>query len=224
MDIEMSETLIKDIANAVVNQSIFHNWKFYALILVLSIIGSYISNFIKSYSGKRGETLATKSDFEEILKQQQKMTEITESIKKSVDLSHWKQKEYELIKRQKIEQILLLIYKYQDWLYKEVQDKLLTIKENLEPDPYNQIMMIYKLYLPEINDEMDTFINARTEFYGWLVLGMKEVGKNISGTNLKPMASEKHMDKFANYYEPIADAIEEVENKCKEVMEKIICT
>ncbi|HME32082.1 MAG TPA: hypothetical protein VKG65_04955 [Terriglobales bacterium] len=54
---------------------------FKTLLLVLAAAGSAISAFLASYAKKKGEQLATKHDFDELLRQVRRTTEVTEQIK-----------------------------------------------------------------------------------------------------------------------------------------------
>jgi hypothetical protein len=100
--------------------------------------------------------------------------------------------------------------------------KLLHSDETLTPDPYPKIIMIHKLYFPEIKDQMDVFISARDTYYGWLLKGMKDIQTRITPTNLKPAASEKNLEQFGQYYAPVVHAITNIEDACSKIMEKLI--
>ena len=64
----LNEALIKEIALQVVQQGLLSNWLFYAVILALSLVSGVIGAYLSKYFGKRGETAATKADFDEIIR------------------------------------------------------------------------------------------------------------------------------------------------------------
>ena len=55
--------------------------------VVTLLVGILIGGFLKSYLKKKGENFATKEDFEEILNQVKKTTEVTEEIKNELSFA-----------------------------------------------------------------------------------------------------------------------------------------
>lgn len=153
----MEKELLIEVAQNIINKEIFLNWKFYIVVILLIILVEIISSFVKSYFTKRGEHLATKADLKEIVHQQKIITETTESIKKEVEHGIWKKQEFSLLRRQKLEQLLTLVYEQGEWLEREARHHLFDGKENTKGEPINQIIMICNLYFPELIEFISSF-------------------------------------------------------------------
>ena len=65
----MNETLIRQIANEILRETIIQNWLTYAVLIALFIIFGAASAFASNYLQKRAQNLATKADFEDLLRQ-----------------------------------------------------------------------------------------------------------------------------------------------------------
>ena len=59
----------------------------FIFIVIGAIIGSTIGAYLKSFFSKKGENLATKEDFDEILSQTKRTKEVTEEIKNELSLA-----------------------------------------------------------------------------------------------------------------------------------------
>lgn len=108
--------LIQGIAEQIVNEQLLSNWRFYLLIVGLSFVGGALGNFAWAYFSTRGKALATKADWENILKQVSQTTSTTENIKSNIQRSSWRsQKRWEL-KSDIYWQLLKLLSQYADAL------------------------------------------------------------------------------------------------------------
>lgn len=209
----MDKVLIREIATQIMNEQILLNWRFYLLIIFLSIIAYAVGSFIKSYAGKRGEGLARKSDLDAIINEQKKTTEITESIKSQIERDTWVSKEFNIIRRQKLEELLICINKYVGNIQFDVVN-ILQKGELFEDisNPLYRAKMLYMLYFPELNNEMKEFFSAQIKFNGWLLEGLKESSKRES------------LEYWKRQQEPlksIVEALGKVESKSVSVMKSI---
>lgn len=122
----LNEALIKEIALQVVQQGLLSNWLFYAVLLALSLVSGVIGAYLSKYFGKRGETAATKADFDEILKQLQATTKISEEVRSAVSHADWVAREWKTIRRIKLEELVNSAMSVSDWA-----DSLLLIYNNV---------------------------------------------------------------------------------------------
>jgi len=77
----MSEELIKQIISEAFRQEISNSWQLYLFVILLSLIAGSFGQYITSYYRERGKNFATKTDFENNIKQLKEITSTTESIK-----------------------------------------------------------------------------------------------------------------------------------------------
>lgn len=220
---ELMETdLIIKIAEEIVNDRIVYNWKIYLIIILLSVVSVSFAHFLISYFKKRGESLATKADFNEILKQQEKLIRTTENIKNEIDHRLWKKKEHDVIRRQKLEALFMSLTDYKQWLKEEMFHQIYYQKKPLSADPYKKIVMTSNLYFPEMKDELAVFMKATLAFDEWLLRGMNEILQKKKEGDEKPLICEDHKKEFHDIYSAIGASILSIEKKCEEIMRTIL--
>jgi hypothetical protein len=129
------------------------NWEYWLLVLAFLICYTAIYNFIKPYVTKRGEALATQSDFQLLLKQLEIQTKATEQI--SADISHqdWTLKEYKTLRRNKLEKLVELSINLPEEMFKQYV-KVLAETDHKNTNPINELQMIKSLYFPEMRESV----------------------------------------------------------------------
>jgi hypothetical protein len=154
------DTLITEIANKIVNETIFMNWKFYGLLILITFLTTCISSFVFPYLKTRGNALATKADFQSLLTQLQKTTETTETIKTAITHEDWALKEFKLLKRNKLEDLLYALFEVEDWISKCTVQQVYGELKIEKPQAFNKARLISQLYFTELGNEMSSFNNA----------------------------------------------------------------
>lgn len=86
----------------IVSRKIAENWLYWLLYLAAVFVAAYVSPYIK----RRAENLATRDDFEELKRQLQQTTRLTEEIKAEIGHAEWKAREVNSLKRSKVEELL----------------------------------------------------------------------------------------------------------------------
>jgi hypothetical protein len=114
----MSEALIREIAEKIAHEQLIAQWPIYLLMAAISLIIGFLAPLLNGYAKKRGETLATKADFEELLTQLKTTTAVAEEVKVQVSHADWAAREYKTIRRSKLEELLQTIHEAEEWLYK----------------------------------------------------------------------------------------------------------
>src|SRR5687768_10524217 len=102
----MTSEQIEVIAKAVAEQQISANWLYYVMLALITVVMSAAGAYFGSYWKKRGEHLATKQDFADLLNRVERTTEVTTAIKTQIEHADWTRKEYITLKRQKAESLL----------------------------------------------------------------------------------------------------------------------
>lgn len=98
----LSELVIKQISQQIVNEQILYNYKYYLVIFSILFLASSISNWLAAYVRKRGENFATKADFENLLNQIKAQTKTTEEVKAAINHKDWMSKEWKTLRRIKL--------------------------------------------------------------------------------------------------------------------------
>lgn len=165
----METSLIDEVAKQIVEKQILLNWKFYALIVLLQIPVIYFRTLFEKYAGKRGETLATKADLNEILRQLQKTTQTAENIKVAVAHKDWTVKEFKTLRRIKLEELISCIYEIQTMSEDLLKSALFNIEfGNFDPLT-NKMLLLTGLYFPELKEEIRAFRLERIEAHKWFI-------------------------------------------------------
>jgi low affinity Fe/Cu permease len=161
-------TLQKLIADAI-NENVFSNWRFYAALISVAILCSVITAFIQGWGKKKGETAATKADFDEIMRQLRESTITAKSVELALSQNDWIQREKNALRRMKLEQLLTAAFAIASWVRKEAP----LASSNVDHErngPVDEFEMLSKLYFPELNDECraleDSYREAVDYFMG----------------------------------------------------------
>lgn len=152
----MQQDLIREIAEAVVRDQLIANWRFYAVLVCVAVVGGAAGNWIIPYLRKRAETSALKADMDEVLRQLRETTRTTEQIRVAINQADWAQREWRTIRRVKLEEILGAAYSLDQWLDLQ-QDRWLHGHE-LKTDsvPMDRLKIIGALYFPELKAEVSS--------------------------------------------------------------------
>ena len=192
----MTKEQISELAKAIANEEALINGQFYVLIILLSLVGSYVGNFINSYAKKRGERFATKADINEIKAQLTSTTEITEKIKNDIEHQVWRKQQIETIKRNKLEEYLQYIYIAQESLSKDMHNQYYNTTESVDSHAISKATMLQKLYFSELKQSHSKLLKVHASFTYWIVEGMKELIKKQKDGEQTPSISTEHMDKY----------------------------
>lgn len=125
----------------------------------------------EAYAKRKGENLATKEDFDQLLHQLRKNTEATEQIRTEIAHQDWAAREWKAARSRKLEELLLLVGAVDRW-----HDELweLTIAGNFgrppKDDPSDHALALQVMYFPELRDVVREFLGlmaaARSDLFG----------------------------------------------------------
>ena len=117
----MNDALVTDIATKIFDEQIFQNWKVYSIAILISVIAGAAGNFVGPYLRKRGETLATRSDFDEIKRQLHDTTELAKKIDLRLSHEDWTRREYKLLRRTKLEEMMTAVLDSEEWMDRSIR-------------------------------------------------------------------------------------------------------
>lgn len=217
----MDKELIKQIASQIINEQILLNWKFYLVIGSIYLVVYCLLSFIKPYLGKRGEALAKKSDLEGVLAEVRKTTELTENIKREIDAESWITKEFNVLRRQKLEELLLLLYEYKKHIETEMKCNIFQGLKSEKSDPSDHATAIHKLYFPELDEPMKIYYKSCAAWGTWLAEGLTQMQTKMANGQLPCVPEREHMDKYGQVLNEVYFAIKGVEDNAKLVMDKL---
>jgi len=195
------------------------------VLILASIAGGYaikrLSDSVKSYSkgygAEAGKIDANTQKLDKILVQLAQSVEISESIKRDIEHGAWRDRELELLKREKLEQYLLNYYEAIENLTSKMRGSLFYDETPYDKSCDAKLSMLQKLYLPELDEEHRAYLIVSADFGNWIAAGLKELLAKRRAGNTMPVISSEHMDKYPELLSKANDATFLVEAKAKEI-------
>ncbi|EGR0722489.1 hypothetical protein [Vibrio alginolyticus] len=156
------------------------------IIAVVSGFGGYFTAYLK----KGAEIRSMSDNIKELVAQQRKITEATESVKHDIEHEVWRKKEQELIRRQKMEEFALLCLDLPQYLSDEFVKRTTDANAQYDRNYYKKFLLIQRLYLPRFEEEMGKLITLY-EQYEKLVSNIEQ-NKPASSSYLQSRLPEFH--------------------------------
>jgi len=217
----MKDDQIKQIVEAILSQTIVDDWYFYFLIFSVSLIGAYLGALIRSFGKEKGKYKAIESSLNVIKKQVAATTETAEKIKHDIELNVWREKDREMLKREKLEEYLFIILNSTDTYHTMMENKLLNQSNEFDHQAFNKADMIQSLYLPELAEVHNQYRIAVVEFRNWLLSGMIEVQKKMKSGGTFVTPGKEYMDSYGEVIQKFNPSIIAITEKAKEVANQI---
>jgi hypothetical protein len=230
----MDTNALREFAHEVANQTIAANWQLWTLLLAAAAVTSFFASLLAAYAAKLGQNLATKADFEEILRQARLTTQEVENIRSEISFGEWTAKEYRSLRRVKLEELLLTAYDSQQWLLSEhnrVVFKSSVQQEAPEqaPSPITKTVMLGGLYFPELRKEIRALQQAHDSWVLWLRQWREDLLKaNIDTPDVVAFQAKrlelvgKTRDQIKASFTPVVDAVRTLQRSAEALMCAIV--
>lgn len=220
----MSEAIIREIAQQIINEQLLQNWKCYLLLILLIIACSFIASFVTSYSRKRGENFATKTDFDDLVKQLKATTKIAEEVKVAVNHSDWTLREWKTIRRIKLEELVNSIYEAKYWFEKDLSLRMYEGEEHTDSSPFYKVTTIAALYFPELAIEVNDLMLIFSEFTLQILDHQKKASFARKNSDMDAYANcmDGYVSDYEIFYPKLVNVISEIENKVPVLMKAIV--
>jgi len=105
----MTPAEIELLIRRVLNEGVRLQSLVYVVLVGISALGGLVGSFLTAYAKKRGENLATKADFDELLRQLRLQTAETEKIKSEIAKASWVHQQRWDFKREVYSQLLAVL-------------------------------------------------------------------------------------------------------------------
>ncbi len=168
--------LTQEIVQSIIDQSFKDNFWYYLLTLAVSVVVTWATAYFTASAKKSAEIRAVTSHLKDLKEQQKELSssskageidaisenirsvmtqlEVTtttaEQIKNEIEHDHWRRKEIELIKRQKLEELILLMDQVYDSYLGYIQDELFLNDNSYNFSELSKAKVICNLYLSEM--------------------------------------------------------------------------
>lgn len=217
----MLDPILREAIDEIVRGTILQNWRFYGLVAAIALLATVLGNVISSYARKMGETLATKADFEEILRQLRASTKTTEDIKASVQHSDWLSREWKVVRRTKLEELLDGAYAAEHWLEACRNRWMFQTTGELGPDPTDKVKRLCALYFPELSVPVAALSTAQRSAIGWNVASGQKLMAAGQDLATRQKVLDSTISTWGPHYQAVLRAISDLETKATELMAAI---
>lgn len=218
----MSEALIREIAERVVQQQFLLQWPTYALMIAIALVSGFSGAYFGAYAKKRGEFHATRADFDALLAQVRATTTVAEEVKASVSHSDWAAREQRTLRRQKLEELIHSIYEVQAW---QEQERDARIYESAKPSglyPMPKTEVLAGLYFPELREEIQKFGTLHRALAMAILQSHSELLSAKGNPSEKQAARNRFADVWRPLYQDQLSCISEIETHAREIMAKLV--
>lgn len=212
----MTPETLRALATEIANQSIANNWVYYVLLAALTALLSAAGAFLSSYASKRAERLALTADFDEIKRQLQESTSMTESIKTDIQRLSDRSEKLQWLKREKLEAYVIAVLSVTDYFHAEVTHKYFDSEAPSGNDPWTQASMLQELYLPELDAAHNLLRISLVEAKKWMHEGMEHVLVSMKA-GAKKSPGDDHMGKFSEVINALGMKVLAIENEVKKL-------
>jgi len=197
------ETLARAIASEIVNQTIWENYRFYLLVIAISLVSGALVAFTAPYLKRRGETFATKADFDEIIRQLKDTTTLTESIKSYIKAKFDEEHSVRALTREKFEALFEQTFELELWLEHARSQALVCNIPDVNGSPMAKIEMYQAVYFKEIEVEVHVLNIAVLEMIRWIL----KLAKDAIRAKAEGSLINMEMDTFGGLQEAVSAAL-----------------
>ena len=180
-----------------------------------------VESYSKSYGSEVGKIDANTHKLKEIQRQLSESVEISESIKKDISHSAWRERELELLKREKLEQYLLNYYEAVENFSRKMNESFFDDDTPYDKTHEAKISMLQKLYLPELDEVHRKYLIVSAAFGNWIVEGRNDIAEKRRLGQTSPRVSQDIMDRYPELLRLAHEATAAVEKKITEVARNI---
>lgn len=218
----MNDQLLRTLAESIAREQFLLQWPVYALMAAIALVVGFAASYIGAYAKRRGESYATKADFDELLKQLRATTAVAEEVKAQVSHADWVARESRVLRRGKLEELLNAVHEVEAWMEADRDRRMFGAARELSDYPMPRVEVLSGLYFPELSSETHVFgqlhraaMQTVLEFHNKLI----DAGQSLPAQKavLAAFAAESRPQ-----YQQRLQAISSLEKKAREIMAGLV--
>lgn len=187
--------------------------KIILIIQIIIIIGGpllllYFNKRISSYASEVGKIRAISNKIDNVVEQQERITKATEETKSDIAHLAWRQKESQIIKRNKLEEYLEKIFEAVE-LTREIASE--PDKKVVPMTLLARLITLQKLYLPELDAENNKFTKILND-YEFICIDFSQ--KKIDDTTFR--------SETKNVFSNLTACYKEITSKSQSIIDKLL--
>jgi HD superfamily phosphohydrolase len=154
----MEKEIVQQIAAEVVAQLQLGDRYWMYMYLFINVVVVAVAAWLGSFLKTKGQNFATKRDFAELLKQQEKTAEAVETIKSEISQRDWVQREWTNLRRVKLEALFEKMHECEGYLDRRRDAAIVGKAGPSERNCIIELEALATLYFPELKNEVDQFV------------------------------------------------------------------
>jgi len=186
-------------------------------VYALKRLNEAVSSYTKSFGEETGKIDATTKKIDDLQVQLAQSVAITESIKKDIEQGAWRERELEILKREKLENYLLFFYAEKENLTHKMREAFFKVEHDYDRDAESKLSMLKILYLPELSNEHAGFLRVHAEFMTWVADGQKILIAQMQSGVQVPRITSEHMENYTPLLLKLNECTLAMEDKVMEV-------
>lgn len=214
----MTETMLREIAEQIAKEQFLLQWPVYALILAVALVVGVGAAYLGAYARRRGESFATKTDFDELLAQLKTTTAVAEEVKASVSHADWAARERRTLLRLKLEELLQAVHELQLWLDDERKKYIFGSGKDSGPSPLPKVGRLTGLYFPELETMVNVFCQSHRQMSITLLESQKELFVAAKDVTANKVALDRFSAAWMPQYKNHLRLVSAIEAKAREIM------
>jgi hypothetical protein len=174
-----------------------------------------------SYFRTRGQNLATKHDFEELLRQLKINTESVETIKSEVSQRDWAEREWTNLRRVKLEALLEKMHECDVYLERRRHSAMDGEVAKPERSPVDELDVLAALF-PELKNEADRFSFICSRQMALFSMHGLDIVKSRDDLTARQVAYDAFQRKFESEYGEFLVARKALRAAARSLLERIM--
>jgi hypothetical protein len=149
---------ILELAKQIGTQTAYLHWGYWLTLLALWAIVTAAAAYFGAYFKQAAEAKAINSKLDLIKSNLAATTQVTESIKSDFGMLDWRKREYESVRRAKLEELLIAAFECNNWVLELHSIETIYDEAFHRFGPSNKIEAIATLYFPELRQQVRTLV------------------------------------------------------------------
>ncbi|MBS0467197.1 MAG: hypothetical protein JSS31_11035 [Proteobacteria bacterium] len=220
----MTETMMREIAEQIAKEQFFLQWPVYALMLAVALVVGVGAAYLGAYARKRGESFATKTDFDELLAQLKITTAVAEEVKVSMSHADWAARERRTLLRLKLEELLQAVHELQLWQDDERAKRIFDSAKNPGPSPLPKVELLTGLYFPELETMVYDFCQSHRQMSITLFKSQQELFVAEKDVAARKVVLDNFSAALTPQYQSQLRFVSAIEAKAREIMIDLVNT
>lgn len=161
---------------------------FYLLVVAISLVSSVATAFLSAYFKRRGEALATKAAFDEILDQLRASTHASEDIRADIQARYGAAATARQVLREKTEAIIVATVDLDLWFEQARGKAIRGETPEVGGSPIGKISAWIELHFPEAKERFSELYETHSSYARWLlelqIAALENGGAALTGSEV----------------------------------------